>query len=182
VKQIAKHVNIEEAMLVSLPNALSREASARQGFDQMVMDQLTLKVSKRLTELDETINNSDPILQSLAKKMSESSAVTTAARDQMMASAKVFSTAQAEQNEAETTLKSANKDRSLSMKECNSAKRAREDALAQLDLFRDGPLLSFNDLRGRTIAETDDQATPADKIAGLESETPASPAVGAGGA
>merc|ERR1712226_466753 len=97
--------------------------------------------------------------ESLAKKTLDSTAATAAARDQMMTSAKIFSDSQAEQNEAEATLKSANKDRSQTVKECTSAKRAREDALAQLDLFRDGPLLSFNDLRGRTVVQTEDQAT-----------------------
>merc|ERR1712217_403581 len=106
----------------------------------------------------------------------------TAAREQMMSCAKVFSAAQAEQNEAEAALKSLQKERSQALKECNTAKRAREDALAQLDLFRDGPLSSFNDFRGRTVAQTEDQCTHADKTARVESETHASPAVGVGGA
>merc|ERR1712087_64401 len=104
------------------------------------------------------------------------------AREQMMARAKIFSATQAEQNEAEAALKSAQKDRAQALKECNGAKRAREDALAQLDLFRDGPLSSFNELRGRTVAQTEDQPAHAEKIASIESETPASPAVGVGGA
>merc|ERR1712039_1152467 len=58
VKQIVKHVTIEDAMVVSLPNALSKEASTRQGFDHMVMEQLKLKVAARIAELDSTVSNS----------------------------------------------------------------------------------------------------------------------------
>jgi len=182
VKQIVKQVTIEEAMLVSLPNALSKDASARQGFDQMVMDQLKLKVGARIAELADTINNCGPVLEALVKTSQEASGAVAAARDKMVEVAKTFSATQSEQRAAEAALKSAQKDLRETDKELRLNKRSREDAHAELDLFRAGALESFRELRERSVPQSEDQCTSADKMSGVESETPALVTVGCGGA
>merc|ERR1712226_445145 len=104
----------------------------------MVMQQVKDKVSATITELAEIIENAGPTLEALGKTSQVTAAARAEARGAMIESANVFREAQAEHGDSETSLKQAQKEVQETTKLWRANKRSLDEALAELDLFRDG--------------------------------------------
>merc|ERR1711920_761226 len=100
IKQIVKNVDIESAMLIAVPNALSKDAASRQGFDHMVMTQLREKLTGRITQFSSIIEESGPRMKSLNEACSAATMTLDAARQKLIDGAKDFTTTQAAQANA----------------------------------------------------------------------------------
>merc|ERR1711920_274995 len=108
------------------------------------------KVSARIGELAETIEQSGPTLEALGQSSQVTSAERAVAQGTMIECANAFRDAQSEHGDSEASLKSAQKEVQETTKLWRANKRSLDEAIAELDLFRDGALAAFHALRDRS--------------------------------
>lgn len=164
--KLLKKYKFEESMLIALPAALAKPPDARGQFDLMAIGQLETEIGKKVAEQESVLlaakpgqDKCDAVVREAQERLNES-------RSAQKVAARNFDTASKHQTTCEEALTVAQKAvRALA----NSLKRlagAVNSAEAELEIFQQGPLETFKQLRERT--------TPPPV---LEEEVPAPPAV-----
>jgi len=163
--KLLKKYKFEESMLIALPAALAKAPDARGQFDLMAIGQLETEIGKKVSEQESVLlaakpgqDKCDAVVREAQERLNES-------RSAQKVAARSFDTASKHQSTCEEGLTVAQKAvRGLA----NSLKRlagAVNSAEAELEIFQQGPLETFKQLRERTtpppVAEEEVPVPPA---------------------
>jgi hypothetical protein len=145
---IKKHA-FEDSMLIALPEALRKPSDARGQFDKLTIDGLQTELNKRTAQQDAIISAFAPTEQKLTSAIEQAHVVLDASSATLRKSASTFQKASDEQAtctaDAAAAIK-AQKDFGTSQRRLN---RACDTAQAELEVFREGPLAKFLELKAR---------------------------------
>jgi len=167
-------------VMKAFPFATKKAAGERGKFDAMVMDQIEAEFKRCSQALDDVIANAEPAEKEQAARVEEAAAEFERAKSHQQECAAALSAAKAAQKEAHASARTAAKAiRELEPAGKQAAKEL-EQATAQLEAFRAGPLAAFRELLESSEAadeaqeeEDEPMAAPAD----AEQAAPAAEAV-----
>jgi chromosome segregation ATPase len=146
---VKKHA-FEDSMLIALPSALRKPKETRGQFDKLTIDGLHLELTKRIAEQDSIIMTHAPTDAKHIASVETAQGALNEAITKLRASAKTFQAAHDElmaATTAEHDAKKAVRDLANTSKRLN---KALSSAAAELEIFRSGPVETFNDLRQTT--------------------------------
>lgn len=156
IKELSKHVDIDESMKTAIPSAISKAPDARGGFDAMVVQQLNSAIAKRLEELAGKIASAEPAKAALEKDVDSAEAAFQSAKTAQMTSAKAFTELQDAINSEEAKVKALQKEINALKRQDKKSADATSDAQSNLDIFKDGPWAAFEFLKERGLAKADE--------------------------
>jgi len=166
VSLLKKH-KFEESMLIALPAALAKKPEERGQFDAMAISQLEGEIAKMVAEQDAVITAAIPSQEKCDAAIKQAEAALNTARGDQRAAAKEFdllSKAQSECTEASSAAQKAVKDLTNQLKK---HEKALHNAEAEVDVFQEGALETFKQLRDRVVPPVEEEP---------EAGTPAKPA------
>merc|ERR1719343_704729 len=96
-----------ESLMTALPNALSKQPSARGAFDVMVVSQLNEEMGKLIASLDTTISQGESVNQERSAALSVAEAALEESKRGQLVAAQAFRDAKGALDEANGGLKKA---------------------------------------------------------------------------
>jgi hypothetical protein len=158
---VKKHA-FEDSMLIALPAALRKASDARGQFDKLTIDGLQTELNKRIAEQDANITAFAPTEQRLASAIEQARGVLDASSAKLRKSASAFQTASDEKDALTSAAAVAVKAQKDLVAAQRKLAKTCENAEAELEVFRDGPLMTYEELQAKKepVAEIVDAAVP----------------------
>lgn len=158
-------LDLDESMLKALPEAISKEPSARGSFDTDVVSSLSSELAKRTESAAAEIAAAEPAKAQSAAALQDAEVCFEKAKDKQHVGATAYSSARAAQTESETALTTAKKVLADLDPEVKQIKK--DLAVAEKDLadFCSGPKGSFAELRERVLPPVEEETEMVDEAA-----------------
>lgn len=163
VQGLMGHLNPDDSMKTAMPSALAKGPDARGPFDVMVFEQLRATSATELQKLGATVEAGAPLKASLAEALRTASAALDAAREKQMAAAQAYNQESGELTATQDALAAAQAASKEASRGHSRAVQARDQAEAELDLFRQDVLSAFTFLRER-VTPVAEEAAPLPEI------------------
>lgn len=146
-------LGLDESMMTAIPEAITKEPSARGSFDASVVSGLQEELEKRLASDSNDISAAEPAKDQCAAGLKAAEATFEAAKEKQHGGAEAYNNARAAQKDSEASLKLAIQ--VLNNLEPEIKKIQKELAAAQKDLdeFCSGAKHAFAELRDRVVLE-----------------------------
>jgi len=169
IKLLTAH-GFNESMLTALPGAVTKAPDQRGPFDTLVVQDLNEEVTKRLESLKATVAGGSHAKAERAAAVSKAAATLKETRDKLIAAAKVFEAAQAEETVVDEALEAIETAVSEARANGKNASKALAKAKGNLTKFQNGPKLAYTDLvEGKKEAEEKaEEAAPEESAASPE--------------
>eukprot|EP00928_Gymnodinium_smaydae_P067407 TRINITY_DN5036_c0_g5_i2.p1 TRINITY_DN5036_c0_g5~~TRINITY_DN5036_c0_g5_i2.p1 ORF type:complete len:427 (+),score=148.83 TRINITY_DN5036_c0_g5_i2:1146-2426(+) len=166
---LERHLQVDDSLKTAIPCAFAKEPSARGHFDNMTVNQLTERLTSHVAELDAKIAAGDADAAALRAAVDEAQGKLNSVKDDQKAAAREYTSRAAAAATAEAALAAIRKELNQASKLQKETAAAVTEAQVTLELFGQGPLASFRNLRDRTEPPAPEPPAP-------EQPVPAEPA------
>jgi len=146
VTKLGKEFVFDNALLTSLPSALSKKPEDRGSFDGLVVNQLEKALTENAEKLAATLEAAAPAKQARADKVAEAQAVLEAASTKVKDCQEAVKSSEAALKEAEATSKAANKAVKQFGPEMKQTEASLNEAKEELETFVSGAKATFQEL------------------------------------
>lgn len=146
MKLLGKH-EVNESLLNSLPELLTKKPEARATFDTVVVNEVVKEINGCLDAMRATIDNAASDKETLASKTKAEQESFDAQLAKLLEAAAVFQAAQTEEKEADTALNAAVRAQSAAATRRGAFAKACQVAVTALERFQSGPQAAFVALR-----------------------------------
>eukprot|EP00927_Polykrikos_kofoidii_P062837 TRINITY_DN57632_c0_g1_i1.p1 TRINITY_DN57632_c0_g1~~TRINITY_DN57632_c0_g1_i1.p1 ORF type:complete len:384 (-),score=107.47 TRINITY_DN57632_c0_g1_i1:289-1380(-) len=162
VGKLFRHIDVEDTLKTAAPCALSKEVSARGGFDALVVQQIAEKTSGKIASLKHLRDTQE----SSAKRHEGAVEAARAAFEDQKSKQIVSASAYKKQAAIVEGLEAAVEENNVLVKALMKKKKNADHAVAEakeaLSIFKDFPLAQFHELQDATTPEAPPESTSMD--------------------
>eukprot|EP00930_Biecheleria_cincta_P001020 TRINITY_DN102191_c0_g1_i1.p2 TRINITY_DN102191_c0_g1~~TRINITY_DN102191_c0_g1_i1.p2 ORF type:complete len:380 (+),score=153.58 TRINITY_DN102191_c0_g1_i1:78-1217(+) len=182
VTKLGKEFVFDNALLTSLPSALSKKPEERGSFDGLVVNQLEKALTENAEKLAATLEAAAPAKQARADKVAEAQAALDAVTAKVKDCQEAVKNAEAALKEAETTSKASAKSVKQFGPEMKQTEASLSEAKENLESFASGAKATFQELVDKSSVVPEAEAAPAADEAAAPAEAEAAEAAPAAAA